>query len=118
MNPDKPLQGDWDLKVKKMWEVSDIDGNPLAAPMITVSEEESTFVFDQTLCLNVSLDKDGKLIALFGKRGQGPGEVVNELFFFPVEDKLIIYGYQRILSKAIAEQYITGLQTTFRYMWM
>jgi hypothetical protein len=93
VNPDKPLKGDWDLKVKKVWEISNVNGKPLTSPMITVSENEITYIFDQKLSLNFSLDRDGKLIALFGKSGQGPGEVANEVFFFPVNDKLVIFGY-------------------------
>jgi len=93
VNPDQPQRGEWDLAAKKVWEISNFKGNPLAAPMITVSDDEIVYVFDQKQSSNVALDRDGEIIAMFGPRGQGPGEITNEVFFFPVDDKLVIFGY-------------------------
>ena len=93
VNPDRPQRGEWDLEAKKVWEISNVMGDPLSAPMITASDDEIAYVFDRKLSLNLALDRDGKIIATFGSGGQGPGEIMNEVFFFPVDDKLVIFGY-------------------------
>jgi|GEM_PF-1107686 len=92
-NPDKPLKGDWDLKAEKVWEISQLNGEPIASPMITVSEDEMTYIYDQKLSLTFRFDRDGKLITSFGKKGKGPGEVTNTTFFYTVNDKFVIFEF-------------------------
>ena len=92
-NPDSPLKGEWNLMPKKLWEVSELDGNPIVFPMITVSENEVLYIFDEKFAVNYSLDKDGKRMASFGKRGQGPGEVAREGLIFALKDWVAIYDF-------------------------
>ncbi|UCH92079.1 MAG: hypothetical protein JSV88_17510 [Candidatus Aminicenantes bacterium] len=93
VNPDKPLKGVWDLKARKVWEITEIGGNPIVSPIITVSDDEIVYIYDEKFALNYILDKNGKLKATFGKKGQGPGEVAREGLIFAVKDKLVIYDY-------------------------
>jgi hypothetical protein len=93
VNPDKPIRGDWDLKAEKVWEISQLNGKPIASPMITVSEDETTYIYDNKLSLTFIFNRDGKLKTSFGKKGKGPGEVVNTAFFYPVDDKFYIFDF-------------------------
>lgn len=92
-NPDKPLNGDWDLKAEKVWEISQLNGEPIASPMLTVSEDEMTYIYDKKLSLTFLFDRDMKLITSFGKKGKGPGEVANTAFFYTVNDKFVIFEF-------------------------
>ena len=47
VNPDKPLQGDWDLKAQKIWETSRYGKKPMAVPGLRcISEDGTICVYD------------------------------------------------------------------------
>lgn len=93
VNPDKPLKGVWDLNARKVWEITQLGGNPIVSPIITVTDDDTLCVYDEKFALNYLVDKNGKLKTTFGKKGQGPGEVAREALIFAVKDKLVIYDF-------------------------
>lgn len=75
-NPDKPLNGDWDLKMQKEW-TNENAGETTFAELAGVyvvdngkvilqdGKHEAFFIFSP----------DGKFLKRFGKKGEGPGEI-------------------------------------------
>jgi hypothetical protein len=97
VNPDKPLQGDWDLKAEKVWEISRYGKKPMAAPALKCVLEDGTIcIYDWKRNLHYALDSNGKLITPFGKRGEGPGEVRWASSYFSANDKFIIYDRPKL----------------------
>lgn len=77
-NPDKPLKGTWDFKLRKVWNIDMAGKHPIAgAAGILVSEEENVYVHDRKAMRYYIFNKDGQFIKAFGKRGEGPGSIKN-----------------------------------------
>lgn len=97
VNPDKPLQGDWDLKAQKIWETSRFGKKPMAAPSLRcISGDGTICIYDWKRNLHYVLDSNGKLITSFGKRGEGPGEVRWPRSYFSANNKFIIYDQPKL----------------------
>ena len=90
-NRDKPLQGEWDFRLEKVWEVDkagpDVFGRPFT---LTVAEDGRLYLFDAKNDQNYILDKNGAFIATFGKSGQGPGELTGQERTHLIDGKLAI----------------------------
>ena len=90
-NRDKPVRGEWDFRLEKVWEVDkageDVFGRPFT---LAVAEDERIYVFDAKNDLNYILDKDGTLISTFGPGGQGPGELTGQERTFFIDGRLAI----------------------------
>lgn len=96
-NPDAPLKGDWDLKAKKLWEVSKYGKKVMAMPAIGAVLDDGTIgVYDWKRKENYIFDSNGKFVARFGKKGEGPGEVRSQRNVFAGEEKFIIMDYMFI----------------------
>jgi hypothetical protein len=93
-NPDKPSKDDWDLKSKKIWQVSNCGKKFMAMPAVEAVLDDETFcVYDYKRKENYIFDCNGKFVASFGKRGEGPGEVRSQRNVFAGEGKFIIMDY-------------------------
>ncbi len=93
VNEDKPLNGEWDFKLKKIWEIDSAGETPLANPgQMLVLDDGSLCVQDTKHGLHFIFDGNGKLVKSFGKRGEGPGEIrrIDEEEMFLYKDKIII----------------------------
>jgi hypothetical protein len=85
-NRDKPLKGEWDFRLEKVWEVERAGESVFGRPFtLTVAEDETIYVFDMKNDENYILDKNGTFIKTFGRSGQGPGELTGQehSIFFP-----------------------------------
>jgi len=75
-NKDKPKKGNWDFSLTKVWELEQINGEVLGGIGSITSEDSGTvYVIDNKRSKVYILDKNGKFISAFGKRGEGPGEI-------------------------------------------
>jgi hypothetical protein len=89
INKDKPLKGEWDFRMVKLWEIEEISSDVFASiGRILSDEQENLYVADPKRYKVFIVDKDGKLITAFGKRGEGPGEMRQIGRFFLVDDQL------------------------------
>ncbi|UCC40148.1 MAG: hypothetical protein JSV96_01435 [Candidatus Aminicenantes bacterium] len=90
-NPDKPLKGEWDFKLKKIWEIDragdDVFGRPFS---LMATEDGILYVYDTANKINYIFDKDGNFIRAFAKSGQGPGEIIGQEFTHYVNGKVYI----------------------------
>lgn len=99
-NLDKPVKGNWDFQLKKIWEVESAGADVLAEIQdIKTSRDGTVYVAESKHCLIYIFDKDGKYISSFGKVGEGPGEVMNyqsgnQLFF--ADDTVIFASMGKI----------------------
>lgn len=99
-NPDKPLRGNWDFQIKKIWEVESVGSDVLAdIQNIKTSRDGRVFVAESKHCLIYIFDKDGKYISSFGKKGEGPGEIMNYSSgeqLFVIDDTVIFVSLGKI----------------------
>jgi len=90
-NRDKPLKGEWDFRLEKVWEVEKAGESVFGRPFtLTASEEGSLYVFDEKNGENYIFDKDGVFIGSFGRSGQGPGELIGQERTHVINGKLAI----------------------------
>jgi hypothetical protein len=91
-NPDKPLKGKWNFHMEKQWEITQPGGEIFAHIGSIVPDDEGTiFVMDRKNFKIFIIDKNGKHVSSFGKKGEGPGELremnscflVNQQLAFP-----------------------------------
>jgi hypothetical protein len=101
-NPDKPLRGSWDFSPTKVWEISkagmDVFGEP---DRIRVSEDGSVYISDSENGVNYIFNNTGKFINVFGKKGQGPGEIRQQRDLFVLDAQIFVVdtGMIHIFSK-------------------
>jgi len=106
-NPDKPLKGEWDFNLKKVWEINKAGDEIFARPIqIMVSNEGNIYIFESKKPINYLLDCTGKLIKSFGNKGEGPGEIRNQGQFYLIGDKLIVGDSGRFHYFKKSGQYI------------
>jgi hypothetical protein len=90
-NRDKPLKGEWDFRLEKVWEVERAGESVFGRPFtLTVAEDETIYVFDMKNDENYILDKNGTFIKTFGRSGQGPGELTGQERTQIIDGKLAI----------------------------
>ena len=93
LNPDKPLKGKWDFRLKKVWEIEKLGKKPLAHPQqILITKEGKIVVADRALeCIYV-LNKKGKKLFTFACKGVGRGKVTGVTRIFGQEELIVIDG--------------------------
>jgi hypothetical protein len=97
VNPGKPLKGAWDLKAEKIWEIATYGKKQAAMPAVGAILEDGTLtLFDYKFRENYIFGADGKFIASFGKRGEGPGEVKSQRRVFAGSDGFIVVDYFKL----------------------
>lgn len=71
VNPDKPIKGEWDFKLEKVWEIdragNEVFGHPFS---LMATKDEILYVYDKDNKVNFIFDKNGYLIKAFAKSGQ------------------------------------------------
>ncbi len=73
-NIDKPIQGEWDFKLKKAWEIVQMEENVLVGIRgIRVNKEGNIFLWDSRQFKVFVCNSRGKLLYHFGGKGEGPG---------------------------------------------
>lgn len=89
INEDKPLKGEWDFRMVKLWEIEEIGGDVFARiGRILSDEQETIYAADPKRYKVFIIDKEGKLISAFGKKGEGPGEMRQIGRCYLVDDQL------------------------------
>lgn len=97
VNPDKPLKGQWDFKLKKVWEFEKIGDHLMADPgEPLVAADGRIYLKDHKACKSFILDKNGKLLKIFATRGEGPGEVKLGMETFLTKDRVIVADFERL----------------------
>lgn len=90
-NDDKPAKGRWDFGLKEMWSVDGVGTNPLVAVQdIQVDDKGNVFFMDRKFRKIAAFDSNGKELAYFGKRGEGPGEIRRMVQFFLQGPNIIV----------------------------
>lgn len=92
-NVDKPLKGEWDFKLQKIWEINSAGDDVLVSPKpFVISDEGTLFMCDRRSKTHYIFDKDGKFVKSFAAKGEGPGEVkdMRTEKLYIVNDKLLI----------------------------
>ena len=112
-NRDKPLKGEWDFRLEKVWEADKAGDAVFGLPFtLTVGEDEKIYVFDAKNDLNYIFSGDGAFVKAFGRSGQGPGEIVGQERTHLISGKLAIIGRNGIHYFSRDGEYLktTGLE--------
>jgi hypothetical protein len=90
-NRDKPLKGEWNFHLEKVWEVDKAGESVFGRPFtLTAAEDDRLYVYDMKNGENYIFDKNGAFIRTFGRSGQGPGELVGQERTQLIEGQLAI----------------------------
>ena len=91
-NKDKPIKGEWDLQLKKIWEKKEAGIDSFAeVGQITSDSDGCLFVADSKYFKIFVFDQNGKFIRAFGKKGEGPGELKRLGGFHLFADQLVFF---------------------------
>lgn len=97
VNKDKPLKGQWDFKLKKVWEI-DQAGDELFGNLNTLLVSADGFIYvrdnknDKTYIFNT----EGKYLKFFAPLGEGPGEVKQNMDHYLAGDTFIIADFDKL----------------------
>jgi hypothetical protein len=90
VNPDRPLKGEWDFGLQKVWEIDRAGAEVFLQPdRLQAAEDGTLFVHDEMNRGNYIFDPDGRFVRSFGKKGQGPGEIQDQKSFFLVGQTVV-----------------------------
>lgn len=91
MQKDRPLKGQWDFHMEIAWELDTIDGSVFAnIRAMEITPNGNLLVMDESNFKVYIISPEGKLIASFGKKGEGPGEVRMMRRMLVTENSIII----------------------------
>jgi hypothetical protein len=96
-NPDKPLKGRWDFKLKKVWE-TDRAGDAVFARLASLLVSDHGFIYLRDSQTNKThiFNTGGKYIKSFASRGEGPGEIRHHMRAYLFGDTFIIADFDRL----------------------
>jgi hypothetical protein len=98
INPDRPLRGEWDFRLEKIWETTTAGQELLTqVTAIRTDREDKVFLFDFRHGRFFVYSSDGEYQYAFGRKGEGPGEYRMGYNFFIVEDRVIVPDMNKIL---------------------
>jgi hypothetical protein len=106
VNPDKPLKGEWNLESAIVWTITGVGEDTLARPEIAVAEDDTLCIWDWKNRLSYLFDKMGKFKKVFGRRGEGPGEMRWHLNTFFTGGKLVTVDMDRLHFFTMDGEYI------------
>ncbi len=90
-NPAKPLKGDWDFNLHKVWEVDSAGEYVLIkVGTIQVDEDGKIYALERKHLKMFVFDSQGNFLYSFGQRGEGPGEIKAAFNFYLLGDYIII----------------------------
>lgn len=97
VNKDKPLKGQWDFKLKKVWEI-DQAGDEFFGNLNTllVSADGFIYVRDNKNHKTYIFNTEGKYLKFFAPRGEGPGEVKYNMSSYLAGDTFIIADFDKL----------------------
>jgi hypothetical protein len=112
-NPAKPLNGEWNFKYEKIWEIDGYGDEPLAlVHKFSVLDNGDIYLFDRRHFTFFVLDKNGKLKFSFGRKGEGPGEIKFMLSFFLVGDVLVVSDMGKVHYFGLDGKFKKSIPTT------
>jgi hypothetical protein len=90
-NPNVPRHGNWDFALQKVWEIDRIGDELLARPgEPRVGEDGTLYFHDFINKLSYIVDRDGRFVGTFGKKGDAEGEVSWYINCFTTENGVVI----------------------------
>jgi hypothetical protein len=96
-NPDKPLKGEWDFKLKRVWMVNSAGGDIFASPrFILISKDCQVCVCDPKNVKCYIFDKNGRFKKAFARKGEGPGEIKSLRRAYIANNTIIIVDIDKI----------------------
>jgi len=103
VNPDKPSKGEWDFKLKQVWEVEQA-GDDIFAQLtgLLVAENPKDpknahlYIRDSKNHKTHIFTTDGQYLSAFAPRGEGPGEVRNHMSVYLAGNALVISDFDKL----------------------
>ena len=96
-NENKPLKGNWDFKLQKLWEVENA-GNDLLTQIVDIQADDNgrIYILEWKQFKFFVFDQNGKFLYSFGNRGEGPGEYKMPFSFFLKGQYVIVPDQERV----------------------
>lgn len=113
VNPDKPLKGEWDLATTLVWTITEAGDDTFSRPEIAVAGDGTLCTWDWKNRLSYLFDRTGKFKKVFGKRGEGPGEMRWHLNTFFTGGKLVTVDMDRLHFFTMDGEYIKSAVSMF-----
>ena len=108
--PDRPARGNWDFNPKKVWEISRVGDQPLAAPAeLRVSPGGGVYFHDFERHLSYACDTHGRLVRAFAGQGQRPGEVSRYMNCLAGDERVVILSPESLHFYTGAGEYIRSV---------
>jgi hypothetical protein len=112
VNKDKSLKGEWNFQLHKVWEITDAGDNIIGRPRgLLVSKDGYIYLYDRKHNTNFIFDPKGKYLKSFANRGEGPGEIKHQSFFFLENEAIIIPETTKINYFSKDGKYIKSVKT-------
>lgn len=111
-NKDKPLKGEWDFNLQKVWEVENAGEDVMVrARSVLADDEGNVYVFEFTQSKFFVFDPNGTFLYSFGKKGEGPGEIKNAFSFFLLNDMIIVPEMGKFSFFTLKGKFIKSINT-------
>lgn len=112
-NVDKPLKGNWDFGLEMVWEIDRAENVFLGYIDQILVDEQGTIYINDNSKINYIFDQSGKFIKKFGRKGEGPGEILGQRVSFLLKDKIIICDGQKIHYFTKKGDYIKSIKNNY-----
>jgi len=90
-NADRPLEGEWDFRPQKVWELDNANDAPFGRTSeLRASKDEMLYFHDFDRNISHIFDSDGILVNSFAEQGTATGEVDRYMNCFLAGDKVVI----------------------------
>lgn len=94
-NTAAPVKGKWDFQMQKIWEIEDAGDDVFGEVQnIQAARDGKIYIADSKNNKIYIIDKDGKFVSRFGKRGEGPGEIRH----YSMGEQLFVVGNSVIFA--------------------
>lgn len=114
-NSDRPSKGTWNFNLQKVWCIDSAGKTPIAGPAgMVITKDENVVLLDQKRGCIFILDKDGKFIKSFGRKGEGPGHIksINTgARLFILNDTIAIFDFSTLHFFSHTGNYIRTVRT-------
>lgn len=119
LNKPVPAGGEWDFKMKTLWECSGT-GEEVFGRIVQflLDEEENVYIMDSKHNRIFVFDPHGKFRFAFGKKGEGPGEFKHGLNFYIAGAYVVVLDMDRLVYYNLKGEYIKDVKFNQAYTYI
>ncbi|UCH96684.1 MAG: hypothetical protein JSV88_07485 [Candidatus Aminicenantes bacterium] len=112
-NADKPLKGNWDFKPSLVWEIDRVGDETFGRVNQILVNSKGVLYVNESSKINYIIDENGKFVKRFGRKGEGPGEIVNQKDSFLLKDRVVIADQGKLHFFTMDGEYIESVMNNY-----